>query len=257
MSQYLLRSGTIACSALVMYGWMQPSASEPQPQDCKAPAKDSLDQSQRAKKTAKRCVQTAAIASGIPERLLNLRWNQSKQLPDEIEAMYGDALAQAQASAAQEQFAKAIPAIAGIPKNSRYYDTAQKLRSEWGKEVLRQAKNACQEANITGAIALLEVIPIASPEHQQGVELRQRWNQQATVLNRAIGAQQKGDWQGTLRILQSLEGSPIYQSLKVQTLIQTTLTKLYEPDQNLVQIATADLPTIDRAISPPELMKVN
>jgi hypothetical protein len=44
----------------------------------------------------------------------------------------------------------------------------------------------------------------------------------------------------------------LYNSLAAQDLLQEAIVKLYEPDQNLLRIATMDLATNPAPISPPE-----
>jgi hypothetical protein len=242
MKRQLLCSGTIACSTLVLSSWVQSSASEPNQQDCKS---STTAESSSKQPFSWRCLNSSAMALSFPEPLLNLGWNRaSHQLPKEIETVYGDALNQAQTLAQQNQFAEAMTQLSGIPKNSRYYAPAQQLQDNWSQELLQQAQTFYQKAKITQAIAVLNAIPAGSRAQQQTMELKQRWGQQATALNRAIAAQQAGDWQKVIQNIQLLEGSPIHQSVLVQSLIQNAMIKRYEPNKTLVQIATVNLPTI-------------
>jgi cell wall-associated NlpC family hydrolase len=251
----LLRSGTIACSALLVSGWMQPSASEPKDQPCPLTPADGNPSD--STKSLDACGQKTPIAPSLPEQLLNFPWNQtSNQLPKELETLYSDTLAQAQALAEKNQFAQAIAQSSGIPKNSSSYDTAQKLHDEWGQELLRQATSHYQKANLIPAIALLNAIPRHHQLYQQATELKLLWKPQLATLNRAIAAQNGGDWQGAIRNAQVLEGTPIYHSVIVQGLIQNATIQRYEPSAVLVQVATADLPSMQPAIAPPNSMNV-
>jgi hypothetical protein len=195
----------------------------------------------------KHCLNQTAIAPTLnpPEPLFDLQWGDRKpnQLPRKMEAMYDDLLNQAQASASRDHFTEAISTIAGIPKNSRHYETAQQLQEDWSRELMRQASNQWQQAQMKAAISTLSHIPATSQLGDRVTELKQRWKQQAIVLERAISAKKAGDWQKVIDTVRSLEGSPMYHSLPVQALLQQAITNLYEPDHTLLQIATADLPT--------------
>lgn len=249
MNRQTLKNGTLVCSAMLLYGWAQsaPSAADSTP--C---GKGTTDPSggvpEQASRSAKYCIQTAAIApiGFTPERLFNLQWGKrsDNQLPPTVETVYQKLLEEAQVDAGRAQFAQAIARVTGIPKNSRHYETAQQLQEEWSQELLQQATQACQQAKVKQAIALLNTIPATSQLHDRAIELRQRWHSQAQSLNRAMAATRARDWQRAIDAIHDLDGSPMYHSLLVQNLLQQAMTKLYEPDQNLLQIATMDLPTV-------------
>lgn len=259
MSLRVLSGGTIVCSALLMYGWVKSLPVTPGAHCDQQPDKTNSANSDRAK-AANYCVKKAAISlpNLIPERLLNWQWgNGSKnQLPARMEAEYEAELGAAQAFVSRDRLPQAIAKAAGIPKNSRHFEKAQQLQADWSRELLRQATSEYQQARIAKAMAMLQVIPSTSPLHSQVVELRQRWSQQAGLLNRAMAAKAAGDWQGAIDAIKALEAAPVYHSLVVQNLLQHALIKLYEPDQTLLQIATDDLPSAPMAIAPPELLPV-
>ncbi len=249
MNRQILSSGTIVCSAILIYGWTQSPTSEASDYACKKQVAKagSSNASQQLSKAEKHCLPKAVIAtSSNPEPLFNLQWSQGDRdkLPNTMENLYSNLLEKAQALASREQFGQAITTIAGIPKNSRHYEIAQQLQEDWSKELLRQATLQCQQAQVKVAISMLQTIPENSQFHDRALELKQRWSQEAKWLNRAIAAKKVGEWQEAINAIKSLEGSLMYNSLLVQELLQQAVTKLYEPDQTLLQIATADLPTI-------------
>ncbi len=159
-----------------------------------------------------------------------------------METVYSNLLEQAQASAKQNQFTQAITTLAGIPKNSRHYEMAQQLQEDWSQELVGQASSSYQQAQLTTAITTLSAIPATSRSHDRAMELQNRWKQQSAQLNRAIAAKKSGDWQAEINAIQSLEGTPLYQTLPVQELLQQAISNRYEPDPTLLRIATADLP---------------
>ncbi|WP_421658688.1 hypothetical protein [Leptothermofonsia sp. ETS-13] len=252
MNRQILSSGTIVCLAILIYGWTQSSTSGASDYDCRnqAAKAGSSKAPNQLSSAEKHCLPKAVIAtSNTTEPLFNLQWSQGgkDRLPNTMETLYSSLLEKAQALASREQFGQAIATIAGIPKNSRHYEMAQQLQEDWSRELLRQATLHCQQAQVKTAIAILQAIPETSQLHDRAVELRQLWSKQARQLNQAIAAEKVGDWQRAIDATKSLEGSLMYNSLLVQELLQQAMTKLYEPDQTLLQIATADLPTVQPA----------
>lgn len=254
MSLRIISSGAIVCSAFLAYGWAKPFAGQPGTSCGEQP--DALKGASEAANAENSCSKQTAISVSnlIPEQLLNFQWSggSSNQLPNQVEALYGTQLREAQAFAGRNLFRQALVEAAGIPKNSRHFDTAQQLQEDWSRELMRQAASECQQARVAKAIAILEAIPSTSQLHSQATELEKRWNQQAVFLNRAMAAKHAGNWQGAIDAIKSLEGSSMYYSLAVQDLLQQAMIKLYEPDQALLEIATADLPTEQPPIAPPE-----
>ena len=257
MSRQVLERGVLACSALALYGWSQPSVSEPITQhDCKPASKVSSAKSscvQGSKSNA-----ASRISSAAPEKLVNGQWSDrsNNPLPDKMEAVYGDLLTQAQALVARSQFTQAVDLIGGIPKNSRHYGMAQQLQEDWSRELLRQATSECEQAHMGKALSMLDAIPSTNQVHDRVAELQQRWSKQGTVLQRAIALKQAGDWQGVTDTIKALEGAPMYQSLLVQGLLQQAMTQLYKPDAAMLQIAMEDLPAVSPAIAAPEAISV-
>jgi hypothetical protein len=257
MSRQVLERGVLACSALALYGWSQPSVSEPITQhDCKPASKVSSANSS--------CVQNSKsnaathISSAAPEKLVSDQWSdrQNNSLPDKMEAVYGDLLAQTQALVGRNQFTQAVDLIGGIPKNSRHYGMARQLQEDWSRELLRQAAGECEQARVSQALSMLDTIPSTSQLHDRVSELQQRWRKQETVLRQAIALKQAGNWQGVTDTVKALEGTPMYQSLLVQGLVQQAMTQLYKPDAAMLQIAMEDLPTVQPAVAIPETMSV-
>jgi outer membrane protein assembly factor BamD (BamD/ComL family) len=232
---------------MLVYGWSQSSASEASPSDCENPAK-TANQATQAKA---QCLQKSGISAiaEAPMRLLNLQWgNGSQQLPHKMEKVYHNLLEQAQAEASADQLATAIAKLSGIPKNSHHYAMAQQLRDDWSREILRQATNHCQQARVSKAIAMLNAIPSTSQLHDRAVELRQHWSEQGKLFNQAIAAKEAGNWQSAIEALQALEGTPLYNSLAVQELMQLAMMKLYEPDETLLQISMSGISALSPEI---------
>lgn len=257
MSRQVLASGTIVCSAIMLYSWAQPSVSEPSTFNCEelsaqTEAASRPDQDSKAQN----CPPQTRAMGMIPERFFNLEWGNwgSNRLPDKMEAVYGDLIKQAQESADRDQFPQAIATLSGVPKNSRHYQMAQQLQEDWAREVLRQASIQCQQAQMTTALATIKAIPSTSQFHARAVELQQRWTQQAKLYDRAIAAKHARNWQDAIDALQALQGTPLYNSLPVQELLQHAMTKLYEPDSTLKQLAEEGLPTEQSADISPEVM---
>lgn len=230
-------SGMIICSGLLIYSWAQPSSSKPETRDTEATSK--VTETEKQTQTA-----SHPASKAVPERNSKPQWSNHRldQLPNHLESMYNDLLKQAQTAASRDQLVDAVKTIAGIPKNSRHYEMAQQLQEDWSRELVRQATNSCRQAQVETAISMLDAIPPTSQLHDRVAELRQRWAQQAKQFDKAIAAKQVKDWEAAIAAIQSLEGSPMYHSLPVQDVLQQAMTKLYEPDAALVNIATADLP---------------
>lgn len=245
MSRQVLECGVIVCSTIALYSWAPPSVSEPSLPDC--------DVSSKSSGAEKSCSPTASQSTkAAPEKSMTAEWGDRHKLPQKIETVYGGLLEQAQAAASRNQITEAVARIAGIPKNSQHYPLAEQLQEDWSLELLRQATSECQQGHVTKAISLLDRIPATSKRRDRVIELRQRWSQQAGLLERATAAKKAGDWQTALDAVKALEGSPMYHSTPVQDLLQQAMMKLYEPDQMLLQVATADLPMARSAIAPPE-----
>lgn len=242
MSRRILSGGAIVCSAIMVYGWSQSAASEVNPPECEPQAGTTNQASQQKKQCVQKAGGILAIAEA-PMRLLNLQWgNSSQQLPGKMETVYHNLLAEAQAEANQDRFDAAIAKLAGIPKNSHHYEMAERLRNDWSREILRHATSHCQQARVDQAIAMLNAIPATSEFHDRASELRQRWTDQDKLFDRAVAAQKAGNWQGAIDAIQALEGTPLYNSLAVQDLLQLAMTKLYEPDETLLQISMDGMP---------------
>lgn len=260
MNRHVISSGTIVCSAIMLYGWAQTSTAEPSNSDCGNHARATATPvPNQISETEKHCLKQASIAISLPnpEDLFNLQWGDRSpaKLPKNVEDLYNNLLQQAQTSASRDQFAEATTTLAGIPKNSRHYEIAQQLQADWSRELLRQATNQWQQAQVKTAISTLNAIPSTSQINDRKLELRQRWKQQAIALEQALAAKEVRNWQGAINALKALEGSPIYHSLTVQELLQQSMAKLYEPDQTFLQIATADLPTVQTpAVAAPEMI---
>jgi hypothetical protein len=239
MNRWVLRSGALASSTVAVCGFidvsalgLSESATTPSPLDPASPEAQAED---AATPTAKPSIQTAPDAF-MPDALLSeVLGIQSRQLPNAIEETYDELLQQAQDMASHNRFTEALTTAAGIPKNSRHYDLAQQLQEDWSQELLQRAVAQCQQGQMTEAISLLKLVPSTSPQHQRATELQGRWHRQASLLNRAIAAKQAGDWQAVAQALKPLEGTPVYQSAPVQTLLQRSIQESYGSNRALLQ----------------------
>jgi len=239
----VLSGGVILCSTVGVYRWQQAVVSQPTNGDTQISTKV-------PDATGSQLATPQLVKDTTPEPIAELLWsNRPAALPKQMEAVYEDALTQAQTLASQNQLTEAIRIVAGIPSNSRHYAMAQQLQEDWSRELLRQATNECQQANVTKAVALLKAIPAGSPLYRRANQLQHNWNQQAQMLNQAITANKKGDWQAAIDAIEALETSPMFHSLRVQELLQQAMIKLYEPDAQLLQIATADLPAVEPSMN--------
>jgi hypothetical protein len=257
MNQQILKSGTIVCSAIVLSGWAHAAAQNSSPDPGDASTDKTVKAPNQISGIKHHRLQKASLFMGFnfPDRLLNLQWGShaSDRLPNNIEAVYAKQLNQAQALATREEFVQAVAIVAAIPKNSQHYSMAQRLQEDWSQELLQRATNQWQQAQVKPALAMIRTIPPGNQIYDRALELRRRWTQQATQFDRAIAAEKNRDWQGVIHAVSALEGSTIYNSLSVQNLLQEAMTKLYEPDQSLLQIATADMPVVQpTGVSAPE-----
>lgn len=244
MDRRVLGSGAIVCSAMVL--WAHPATKGASVEDCEK------DSPTPACATSSQAVPTSTLASVIrnaPGLLpFRLRWSgsQSDRLPETMETAYGNLLKQAQAAVQsdrsvvdQNRLASAVAAIAGIPKNSRHYELAQKLQEDWSQELLQQAIDRCQQGDMAAALSIINAIAPTSPQHGRAAELQAVWRGQAKVLAQATSAQNRGDWQGAIEAIESLQGTPLYNSLPVQALLQQSISSQFQPDADLMHLASA------------------
>lgn len=253
MSRQVLERGVLACSALALYGWAQPSVSEPAiHHDCEIAAKVSNSES--------RCLQSVqkSASKANPETLATDQWSDrsSERLPDKMETVYGNLLTQSQGLVDHNQLTQAVDLVAGIPKNSQHYGMAQQLQEDWSRELLRQATSECQQGRVESALWMLNTIPSSSQLHDRITELQQRWSNQDKLLQHAIALKQSSNWQGVIDTIKALEGAPMYQSLLVQGLLQQAMTQLYRPDAAMLQVAMEDLQTVQPAVTSPETISI-
>lgn len=239
-------SGMILCSALLLNAGAEAPRSQTDAQPC--------DPVSSAPNKKNNCVNTKPQrVSAAPEPGTNRQWSDrfTEQLPEgehygklpkEVETNYAEVINQAQSAASRDRYTAAIETISGIPKNSQHYELAQQLEEDWSQELFRQASNHFQQAEVAKSIALINKIPDTSHWHTRAVELKQRWTEQGKLMNQALAAQSAKDWQRTIQTLKALEGSPLYNSLPVQDLLQRAMVNLYEPDPSLLEIAVEDVP---------------
>jgi hypothetical protein len=227
-------SSMIFCSAMLIHSSVQSAGAESS-QDC--------DPVSTVSDSKNRC-STQQPADVSPEPLANQQWSESSRLPKEVETTYSELVNQAQSAASHDQLTTAVDTVAGIPKNSQHYELAQQLEEGWSKEIVRQATTHFQQAEVGTAIALIDKIPESSQWRDRGLEIKQQWQQQAKLLNQAQSAKSAQDWEGAIVAIKAMEGSPLYNSLPVQELLQQAMINRYEPDPALLRLAVEDAPSL-------------
>jgi hypothetical protein len=199
MNRWLLSGGAIVSSAMALYSWTHPTA--------------------------------------FNLTLLNAQPEQDfKPLPKDMEGVYDRLLTKARSVATQNQFAEAIGAVSGIPKNSRSYGEAQQLQEDWTQELLQRAKGQYKQANARMAIWMLNAIPSTSQRYARATELQQRWAKEWATLRQASDAKKQGDWKGVMSSLAMLKDSVLYQSFPAQDMLQQATSKLYSADETMAQM---------------------
>jgi len=234
MSYRRLESGAIACSAVVLWGWVAPPYTNPE-QPC-----NSSDQPQS---DAQNCTSTHSFSlqNVIPEKMSQLFWrsDQAHHVAPELEQVYEKLINNAQQSISRDRMIEALSSLGGIPKNSQHYALAKRLQNDWSQELLQRATQQHQQANIETALKLLRTIPPTSEQYSHAQELMNQWSQEATQLQRAQAAQRKGQWTEVISLLEPLAGRPLYQSSTVQAMLQEAIYRQFEPNNALMQVATS------------------
>jgi hypothetical protein len=263
----IVASGSmLLCSAMLLNSGAQLTKSEITSEPCDD---SSCSTSSKAEQKATKASPAAISGQKTEQQQSEQRWSSNTQewstdrfieqmkgndrpdkLPQEVETNYAELVNQAQSAASRDQITDAVEAVAGIPKNSEHYDLAQQLEEDWSQELVRQATKQYQQADVSDSISLIDKIPETSKWHGRATELKQRWQEQSKLLHQAMAAKSSRDWQGTINAIKALDGAPLYNSLPVQELLQEAITKLYEPDQDLVQIAVADSPAMTTSDAP-------
>lgn len=239
MRYRVFEGGAIACSAIAIWGWI--TAPQPASTACEStPPQDS----DRPMSRPTRCRLPPQIgrAGMLPGNLLNLHWGRDRLSPD-LEQVYAKVLTQAQAMVDRDRVPEAILALGGIPKNSQQFPLAQQLQNEWAQDLLEQATQRYAQADLKPALQLLQSIPATSPAFSEAQALSQQWRQEADWFNQAQAAVQAGQWQGVMRSLQRLEGSSLYHSSRVQTMLQLAMSQAFAPDRRLVEVAASNTET--------------
>lgn len=233
MDRRVLGSGAIVCSALVL--WSQPSAPESQHSDC--------DEGSAT------CTATKARQQPQPSILpplnraiesLPIEWGGGtgkERLPDSMENLYANLLQQAQAAASENKLAIALTTVSGIPNNSEHHSEAKQLQESWAQALLERGNSHYQQGDVDAALSLLNAIPPTSDRFERAQELQIRWNQQAALLDQAKSAREVEDWQSVLAAIESLEGTPLYNSQPVQQLLQQAIYRAYRSGESLMQLA--------------------
>jgi len=242
MNQRIIGRGAIACSTVVMAQWIPPFGIQLPDSACQKETEPGTTSSAAGATTAsKKCSSNGifALMERLPERF-KLQWSQSRsqRLPGSIERKYQQLIEQAQTLAGENRVAEAIVLMNAIPKNSRHFDVAYQLQETWSQEMLYEATNRYQQADLTTALKLLEAIPATSSQYPQATQLKRKWQQDAAKMQRAIAASKAGNWEQVIQQLEAFQGTPLFQSLPVQELLQLALIKVLEPDPALLEIAS-------------------
>ncbi|WP_088893903.1 hypothetical protein [Leptolyngbya ohadii] len=241
MNHRILECGAIACSTVVIAQWLPafnvqlPSSNcskEPEPE----PASAAADRATVSPKCSSSGI--LSLMERLPEQF-KLQWSQTNsRLPGNIEREYQQLIEQAQTLAGQNRLAEAIVLMNSIPKNSRYFDMAYEMQETWSQEALHEASSRYQQAEISAALKLLEAIPATSSQYPQVVQFKQKWQQDAVRMQQAIAASKTGNWQQVIEQLEALQGKSLFQSLRVQELLQLAMIKVLEPEPELLKIAS-------------------
>lgn len=240
----VFEGGAIACSAVALWSWttsshpIPPSLCQPTP-----PQNSPHRQTRQPNCSSSKSIRQSGI---LPAALFNLGWGRDRLSPD-LEQVYTQVLADAQKMADQNRLPDAILALGGIPKNSQKFTLAQQMQNDWAQELLQQATQHYSQADLKTALKLLASIPTTSPSFQQAKTLSAQWRQEASWLYQAQASAQAGRWQAVLNALKRLEDRPLYQSTLVQTLLQSMLSRVYQPDDRLLR-ATSSLSSSAAAI---------
>lgn len=238
MNRRVLGGGAIVCSAVVL--WAQPSAPEAGTDDCVNGVNGSASSCPSAaagQKQGYARIITPLIDSA--QGLLNLQWSsRANQLPAEMEAVYDSLLRQAQTAANDDRLAAALSTVTGIPKNSQHYERARELQENWSQELVQRATNRCQQGDIAAAIAMLEAVPPSSQRYARATDLRESWSEQAVLLQQARSARAASDWSTVVAALEALKGTPLYSSLPVQQLLQQAISRNFQPNAAMMQLAS-------------------
>jgi hypothetical protein len=241
MNRWVLKSGAIASSTVAVCSYINASAvgvAQPDAELAVSSQPPELTTSEHAKQAHPSDQITPTIKSAPDAFLLDALGIESRSLPSSIEKTYSQLLKQAQTMASHDRYTEALATASGIPKNSQSYNLAQQLQEDWSQELLQRAVGNCQKGQVTTAIAMLNTIPPTSEQHSRATELRNRWQQQASALNQAIVAKKSANWQKVADSLKLIEGTPLYQSAPVQTLLQQSIQNLYSPDSSLLGLAS-------------------
>lgn len=260
MDRRVLGGGAIVCSALVL--WSQPSAPESQ-QDCDEGEGLATCTTRQARQQPQTSILPPEINRAIES--LPIEWGGrtgAEQLPDSMENLYADLLAQAQAAASENKLAIALTTVSGIPNNSEHHSKAKQLQESWAQALLERGNSHYQQGDVDAALSMLNAIPPTSDRFERAQELQIRWNQQAALLDQAKSAREAEDWQSVLAAIESLEGTPLYDSQPVQQLLQQAIYRAYRSGESLMQLAApaantsaiAAIPTTQAASeAPPDL----
>jgi hypothetical protein len=153
---------------------------------------------------------------------------QTKQaVPAQIEAVYEDAIAQAEEAARRQQFDRAIEIADGVPTNSRHAQTAQQLRETWSQALLQQANAEYRRGNVQAAIAKLQPISQFNPVASQAASLRATWRAEAQQLNQVTKAIAAKNWTQALQAIEPLRGSELFNTPRVQALFNQAITNAF------------------------------
>ncbi|MGG6265467.1 hypothetical protein ACQ4M3_05615 [Leptolyngbya sp. AN03gr2] len=173
---------------------------------------------------------------------------QTKQaVPAQIEAVYEDAIAQAEQAAKRQQFDRAIEIADGIPTNSRHSQTAQQLRESWSQALLQQANAEYRKGNVQAAIAKLQPISQFNPLASQAASLRTTWRTEAQQLDQVTKAIAAKNWTQALQAIEPLRGTELFNTPRVQALFNQAITNAF----NTTAVAQLSAPPpITNSITP-------
>lgn len=162
-------------------------------------------------------------------------------VPEEMEGTYQSLIEQAKIDAQNGHLKEAVLKLEGVPKNSQHSSVAEQLTEETAHALMQRAGNKYQQADLRTALLMLNAVPVSSQNSTQAKALQTEWTAQAKQLSLAQGAAEKHDWNSTIKAIEELKGTPLFQNEHVQALLQMADSKVSTPNVGK-RVAVAMLP---------------
>ena len=162
-------------------------------------------------------------------------------VPEEMEGTYQALIEQAKVDVQNGHLKEAVLKLEGVPKNSQHSSVAEQLTEETAHALMQRAGNKYQQADLRTALLMLNAVPVSSQNSTQAKALQTEWTAQAKQLSLAQGAAEKHDWNSTIKAIEELKGTPLFQNERVQALLQFADGKVSTPEVGK-RVAVAMLP---------------